>query len=58
MSTKTMYELYAITYRDTLVDLIEEISLTLVTVMPLQDEALCWTYLVDHFYYNNYYGEA
>ena len=58
MSTKTMYEHFSLEWKDIMVDVIEECHFKLCTVMPLQDADLCWTYLVDHFYYSNYYGDT
>ena len=58
MSTKTMYELFSVEWRDIMVDVIEECHFAVCRVMPIQDADLCWEYFVDHFYYRNYYGEA
>lgn len=58
MSTKTMYDLFYLEYKDAVVDTIEELHFMLCKMMPIQDADLCREYLIQHFYYDNHWGEA
>tara|TARA_R110000787_G_scaffold142168_3_gene255755 strand:- start:465 stop:662 length:198 start_codon:yes stop_codon:yes gene_type:complete len=53
-----IYTHFAEEYRDTIVDVIEELHFALCRVMPLQDADLCWNYLVMHYYYDKPFGET
>jgi len=54
----SIYEHFAEQYKDSIVDAIEDIHLTLCESMPIQDADLCWGYLVLHYYYDKPFGEA
>lgn len=53
MTSFQLYELYAISCKDEVVDKIEEIHLLLVSIMPIQDADLCREYLITHYYFKD-----
>ena len=53
MSSLQLYELYAISCKDEVVDKIEEIHLLLDSIMPKQEADLCREDLITHYYFKD-----
>ena len=54
----TTYELFSLEWKDIMVDIIDESYVHLLQYMSVQEADVCWSYLEEHYYYNNYYGET